>query len=186
MGLRINNNISAMNSHRNLQANDTQLSKSLEKLSSGLKINRAADGPASLVVSEQMRAQISGLNQAVQNSEIAVSMIQTSEGALNEVNSLLVNMRQLAVHAANEGANDGVMLAADQAEIENSLAGIDRISRDTQFGTKKLLDGSNGANGATTGQGLAFVEAGTGTVDSGDNGYDIVVTQTASKSNLQG
>lgn len=148
MSLRINNNVAAINAHRNLVNTTTNLAKSMEKLSSGYRINRAADNPAGLVISEQFRAQIAGLNQAIANSEGSVNMIQTAEGALNEINNLLVSMRELAIHAANEGFNDTAQLQADQAEIDNAIKTIDRISANTQFGTKKLLDGTK-ANIAT-------------------------------------
>jgi len=114
----------------------------MEKLSSGYRINNASDDPAGLVISEQFRAQIAGLDQAVANSEGSINMIQTAEGALDEINNLLVSMRELAIHAANEGFNDDDQLAADQAEISNAIATITRIAANTQFGTKKLLDGS--------------------------------------------
>lgn len=143
MSLRINNNISAMNAHRNLVGNNEALGKSLERLSSGMKINRGADGPAALVISEYMRAQVNGLEQATRNNETAVNMVQTAEGALDEVGKLLVSVRQQAVAAANEGTNDPAMREASQQEIENALQSIDRISRDTQFGRKNILDGSN-------------------------------------------
>ncbi|GAB4318474.1 MAG: flagellin [Candidatus Zixiibacteriota bacterium] len=142
MSLRINHNIAAMDAHRNLVMTTRSLSQSMEKLSSGFRINRASDDPAGLVISEQFRAQIAGLNRAIQNSEGSINMIQTAEGALTEINSLLVKMRELAIHAANEGFNDTAQLDADQAEIANSIATIDRIAANTQFGTKKLLDGS--------------------------------------------
>lgn len=142
MSLRINHNIAAINANRNLKLTTTALNKSMEKLSSGFRINQAADDPAGLVISEQFRSQIAGLNRAIENSEGSISMIQTAEGALTEINSLLVSMRELAIHAANEGFNDADQLAADQAEIENAIATIDRIAANTQFGTKKLLDGS--------------------------------------------
>jgi flagellin len=142
MSLRINHNIAALNAHRNLTNTTNELSKSMEKLSSGYRINRASDDPAGLVISEQFRAQVAGLNRAISNSEGSINMIQTAEGALNEMNSLLVSMRELAIHAANEGFNDANQLAADQAEIENALKTIDRIATNTQFGTKKLLDGT--------------------------------------------
>jgi flagellin len=148
MSLRINNNIAAINAHRNLLLTTMDLSKSMEKLSSGYQINQAADNPAGLVISEQFRAQIAGLNRAISNSEGSINMIQTAEGALNELNNLLVSMRELAIHAANEGFNDTAQLEADQAEIDNAIKTIDRIAANTQFGTKKLLDGSK-ANIAT-------------------------------------
>ena len=150
MSLRINHNVSAINSHRNLQANQAEMSKTLERLSSGMKINRASEGPASLVISEQMRAQIAGLNQAIDNSETAVSLVQTTEANMSEISNLLTSIRQLSIHAANEGVNDEVMLEADQREIENALATIDRIASQAQFGTKRLLDGSRGAAGTAS------------------------------------
>lgn len=148
MSLRINHNLAALNAHRNLLNTTGDLSSSMQKLSSGFRINQGSDNPAGLVISEQFRAQIAGLNRAVENSEGSISMIQTAEGALNEINNLLISMRELAIHAANEGFNDADQLAADQAEIENAIATIDRIAVNTQFGTKKLLDGSK-ANSAT-------------------------------------
>ena len=142
MSLRINNNVESLNAHRHLINNDKQLSKSIERLSSGQKINRGADGPASLVISEGMRAQIGSLQQATDNNEAAISLVQTAEGALNEVSKLLGDMRQRAVSAANLGINDQNSVNASQKEIENALEAIDRISNNTQFGSKNLLDGS--------------------------------------------
>ncbi len=142
MSLRINHNLSALNANRNLNNTQNALAKSMQKLSSGFRINQGADDPAGLVISEQFRAQIAGLNRAIGNSEGSISMIQTAEGALNEISNLLISMRELAIHAANEGFNDADQLAADQAEIENAITTVDRIAANTQFGTKKLLDGS--------------------------------------------
>ena len=186
MSLKINHNVSAINSHRNLQANQAEMSKTLERLSSGLKINRASEGPASLVISEQMRAQIAGLNQAIDNSETAVSLVQTTEANMAEISNLLTSIRQLSIHAANEGVNDEVMLEADQKEIENALATIDRISSQAQFGTKRLLDGSRGAAGTTTGENLEFVGASLETGDSRENGFDVKITEVATKANISG
>ena len=186
MSLRINHNISALNGHRQLLINDRDLGKSLERLSSGMRINRAADGPASLIISEQMRAQLKGLQQAVDNSETAVSMVQTTESALVEVSNLLVSMRQLAIHAANEGANDESMLEADQLEMENALNTIDRITVNAQFGRKKLLDGSNGANGVGIGRGLEFISATPETRQSPVEGYEVRVQQLGSQAFIEG
>ena len=138
MGMRVNNNIASMTALRHLGATERNAQKNLERLSSGMSINTAADGPAQLMVSERMRAQIKGLEQAIRNSETSITMMQTTEGALSEVSSILLSLRQLSIHAANEGANDTQMLAADQSEVENLMASLDRISRNTQFGTKKI------------------------------------------------
>ncbi len=142
MSLRINHNLAAINANRNLKITSNAISKSMQKLSSGFRINQAADDPAGLVISEQFRSQIAGLNRAIQNSEGSITMIQTAEGALTEINNLLISMKELAIHAANEGFNDTDQLAADQAEIVNAIATIDRIAANTQFGTKKILDGT--------------------------------------------
>ena len=181
MALRINNNISALNALRNLNETDNALSSSLEKLSSGERINRAADSPANMVISEQMRGQIASIGQAIQNSEASISMVQTAEAALNEVSALLISMRQRAIHAANEGANDEKMLAADQAEIENALDTVDRIARTSQFGTRILLDGSNGANGVAVGDGMSFVLASPITKSSPADGYQVNITRPATR-----
>ncbi|MBF0289972.1 MAG: flagellin [SAR324 cluster bacterium] len=186
MAFRINHNISSLNTQRQLEKVNRASSRTLEHLSSGMKINRAADGPASLVISENMRAQISGLNQAVENSESGISMVQTAEGALAEVNRLLIDVRQLTIHASNEGVNDEKMLAADQAEITNALETIDRISTVSQFGTKRLLNGSRGANGVTNGEGLQFIAAGPNTKTSPVEGYAVVIDQVATKSVVAG
>src|SRR3989304_3199707 len=148
MSLRINHNLAALNANRNLKHTTAKMSQSMQNVPSGFRTNAAADDPAGLVISEQFRSQIAGLNRAIQNSEGSISMIQTAEGALTEINNLLISMRELAIHAANEGFNDADQLAADQAEIANAIKTIDRIAANTQFGTKKLLDGAN-ANTAT-------------------------------------
>jgi flagellin len=142
MSLRINLNSAALSAHRQLQSTDKALSVSIERLSSGYRINRAADDPAGLAISENLRAQVSGLGQAIANSSDAVNVIRTAEGALAEVHSLLRTMRNLAVHAANEGANDATSVAADQTQIDAAALALTRISDNTQFGTKKLLDGT--------------------------------------------
>ena len=186
MALRINNNISSINTQRQLVATSDRTAKTLEKLSSGLKINRGADGPASLVISERLRAQIAGLNQAIDNSETGISLVQTTESALDEVSRMLVSIRQRALHAANEGVNDTAMLEADQQEIDNAIATINRIAKFTRFGTKNLLDGSRSANGVASGEFLEFVRAGVNTKTSPFSGYEVDITQAATRSSVKG
>jgi flagellin len=144
MSLSINNNITALNAWRQLKNTDFKLSQNMERLSSGLRINRAADDPAGLVISEKMRAQLVGLDAAMKNSEKAINMIQTAEAALDQVQKLLDKMRQLALDSANAGVNDEDMLQANQDELDEAIASITRIANYTQFGTKKLLDGTLG------------------------------------------
>src|SRR5881227_2300081 len=116
MGLRVNNNIAAFNAYRNLSVTDGQLGKSLEKLSSGLRINRAADDAAGLSISEGLRSQVGGLKVAVRNAQDGISVVQTAEGALNEVHSILQRMRDLAVQYNNSGSQDSNAVAAAQTE----------------------------------------------------------------------
>ena len=175
-----------MRAYRSLITVNEAGQRNMERLASGLRINRAADSPASLVVSERMRGQISSLNQAIENSEVSISLAQTTEGALSEINRVLTNMRQLAVHASNIGVNDPKMMEADQAELRNSIEMIERVAKDTQFGTKALLDGSKGANGAATGDGLYFVSASEETKSSPTQGYEVRVARAASKATRTG
>ena len=164
MSLVVSNNVASLTAQHNLFRSSSMLSKSLERLSSGYRVNRGADGPAALVISEQQRAQIAGLEKAIENTEKGVSVVQTAEGALNEINSLLVKIRSLALDSANAGVNDANSLAANQAEIDNALDTINRIANNTQFGTKKLLDGSAGITGSTTGADVNFINGTSATV----------------------
>ncbi|MFZ9010213.1 MAG: flagellin, partial [bacterium] len=181
MALRVNSNVAALNALRHLNHTEKELSRNLERLSSGRRLNRAADGPAELVISEQMKAQITGLEQSIRNSETSISMMQTTEGALSEVSSILINLRQLAVHSANEATNDEKMLQANQGEIENLLVTLSNISKNTQFGTRTLLDGSNSVSGVAVGDGMDFVEAKEFTKASPAEGYKINITQPATR-----
>jgi len=178
--------MSAANAHRNVVNNSSAQTKTMEKLSSGLKINRAADSPAQLQISENLRAQASGLRQSIDNSEMAISLMQTAEGALEEVSRALIQARQLAVHAGNEGANDQNMLQADQSELNNILEQVNRIATSTQYGHNYLLDGSRAGNGVTTGANLEFVEGGTEAHSSSVGGYDIKINNAATRATHSG
>ncbi len=149
MSTRINTNTTAFNAANNLSLNSDALSKNIERLSSGLRINSAADDASGLVISESLRAQSAGLDQASRNTNDAVNVVKTAEGALNEVHSLLINIRQLVVHAANVGVNDPTAEAADKAAISQAVDSIDRIAKTTQFNNKNLLVGS-GTGSETT------------------------------------
>src|SRR5438105_3374846 len=148
MSLRINTNVTALTALRNLDQTSNSVSTSIQRLSSGLRINNASDDPAGLIISEGLRAQIDGLNQAISNAQDADNLIKTAEGGLTEVNSLLRSIRQLAVHAANTGVNDANAVHADQQQISSALSSIDRIATQTQFGNKRLLDGTSGISAA--------------------------------------
>lgn len=138
--MRIQHNISALNTHRNLTFNNTQASKNLEKLSSGYKINRAGDDAAGLAISEKMRGQIRGLDMATKNAQDSISLIQTAEGALNETHAILQRMRELAVQSAND-TNTTTDRGHLQKEIDQLATEITRIANTTEFNTKKLLSG---------------------------------------------
>lgn len=148
--MRINHNIAALNTYRQLTMGTNAASKSMEKLSSGLRINRAGDDAAGLAISEKMRGQIRGLEQASRNAQDGISMIQTAEGALNEVHSILQRMRELANQSAN-GTNTDDDRKALQDEVKQLKDEIDRIGNTTEFNTKKLLNGSLQSAGAVTG-----------------------------------
>src|SRR3712207_2202331 len=142
MGLRVNNNIAAFNSYRNLSVTDGQMSKSLEKLSSGFRINRAADDAAGLAISEGLRAQIGGLKVAVRNSQDGISVVQTAEGALTETHSILQRMRDLAVQSANDGGQNANSKANANAEFAQLALELTDIADKTTFNSTKLLDGT--------------------------------------------
>jgi flagellin len=142
VGLRINNNIAAFNAYRNLSVTDSAMSKSLEKLSSGYRINRAADDAAGLAISEGLRSQIGGLKVAVRNAQDGVSVVQTAEGALNESQAILQRMRDLAVQAANGGSQDATAQAAADTEFQQLNKELDRIANTTNFNGNSLLGGA--------------------------------------------
>jgi flagellin len=148
--MRINHNITALNTHRQLSTNTTNTSKNIEKLSSGLRINRAGDDAAGLAISEKMRGQIRGLDQASRNSQDAISMIQTAEGSLSETHSILQRMRELAVQASNE-TNTAEDRGEIQKEVNQLTSEINRIGNTTEFNTKKLLNGDFDFKAATAG-----------------------------------
>ncbi|WP_062137910.1 flagellin N-terminal helical domain-containing protein [Demequina aestuarii] len=143
MGLSINQNIAAMNSYRNLSNTQNDLSKSLEKLSSGFRINRAADDAAGLAISEGLRSQVGGLKVAARNAQDGISVVQTAEGALTEVHAMLQRMRDLGVQAAND-SNNAEARANIATEVTNLQSELSRIADTTNFNGTKLLDGSAG------------------------------------------
>jgi len=146
MALTINTNVMSLNAQRNLSTSGTQLATSLQRLSSGLRINSAKDDAAGLAISDRMTTQISGLNQAARNANDGISLAQTTEGALQEVTNNLQRIRELAVQSANATNSDSDRLALDQ-EVTQRIAEIDRIASQTSFNGRKVLDGSFG--GAT-------------------------------------
>ncbi|CAM5797197.1 MULTISPECIES: flagellin Hag [Brevibacillus] len=159
--MRINHNISALNTHRQLTGNTGMAAKSMEKLSSGLRINRAGDDAAGLSISEKMRGQIRGLEMAQKNSQDGISLIQTAEGALTETHAILQRMRELVVQAGNTGTQQTEDLKSIQDELDQLITEIDGISNRTEFNGKKLLDGSQASGftfqiGANAGQQLTL------------------------------
>ena len=146
----INHNLNSMNAHRNMSFNTAQTGKAMEKLSSGLRINRAGDDAAGLAISEKMRGQIRGLDQSTRNAQDGISLIQTAEGALNETHSILQRMRELAVQSSND-TNTGTDRTEIQKEVDQLAIEITRISNNTEFNTKKLLDGSASTGSGVTG-----------------------------------
>jgi len=144
MSFRINTNISAMNALRNVGQANASFNQSITRLSSGLRINSAADDPAGLIISESFRAQLNGLDAALRNSQDAVNYAKTAEGALDEINLLLRDARGLAVASANTGTLSQTAIQANQSQLQSISQSVTRIAQQTQFGTKRLLDGSSG------------------------------------------
>jgi len=187
----INHNIPALNTYNALKSNNKGMAKSLEKLSTGLRINRAADDAAGLAISEKMRSQIRGLDQASRNAQDGISMIQTAEGALNETHSILQRMRELSVQAAND-----TYTSQDRSEIQKEMdqltEEVDRIANTTEFNTKKLLDGTTSAIVSTDKLSTkAFVRDGLRIVDQfgqkkdGGGNYRLDITTTAGTNEVQ-
>lgn len=183
MSLRINLNSAALTAHRMLAGTDGTLGKTIERLSSGFRINAASDDPAGLVISEKLRAQVSGLEKAISNAGDAVNMVKTSEAALNEVSSLLRTMRDLAVHAANTGGNDDAAVAADQAQITQAISSLNKIAEETMFGQKKLLNGTAGIMASITGTAVTAMDLSKSTL-SADSDIYVDVKQAATKATL--
>src|SRR5215203_2681572 len=139
---RINTNVASLTAQRGLAKSQKTLSDMLQRLSSGLRINRGADDPAGLIASEGLRSEISGINQAIDNSSRASNVISTAEGALSEVASLLLNIKDLVVEAANSGALSPEEIKANQLQVDSAVESVTRISNTTTFAGLKLLDGS--------------------------------------------
>ncbi len=177
---RINQNISSLNAQRNLEINSERIGQSIERLSSGLRINRGADDPAGLVMSELLRAQVSGLDVAQQNASQGVNLIKTAEGALDEISGMLRQMRDLAVAAASDSNLNADARAALQSQVESALTTIDKVATNTKYAGRALLDGSAGTNvniidNATVGtQGLT-------TLGTQDDGYISIQVNTAAE-----
>jgi flagellin len=146
--MRINTNIMALNAYNNLQNTSNSLSASLSKLSSGYRINKAADDASGLVISENLKSQVSGLMQATRNAQDGISVVQTAEGALSSVQAMLQRIRDLVIQSANTGASDSTARQAAQNEIVQLRDEIDRVANTTSFGNASLLDGSFGAQAA--------------------------------------
>jgi flagellin len=186
--VQINQNIMAFNAYRNLSATQTSMAKSLEKLSSGYRINRAADDASGLVVSQGLRAQVSALKQATRNAQDGISVVQTAEGSLSEVHSMLNRIRDLIIQSANTASSDSNARQAAQNEITQLRSEIDRIAGTTSFGTQKLLNGSFGSQEArattvVTGAGSGVAVGGATatfdlTVDAGGTSTSVTVTVT--------
>ncbi|MCY6483668.1 flagellin [Clostridium aestuarii] len=180
----INHNMNALNAHRSMMSNVNRAGKSMEKLSSGLRINRAGDDAAGLAISEKMRGQIRGLDQAGRNSQDGISMIQTAEGALNETHSILQRMRELATQASND-TNTSVDRGEIQKEINQLTSEINRVGNTTEFNTQKLLNGDRAKKAsvaATQGEyNISAIAAGTLTID----GEDITIGATVTAAAIQ-
>src|SRR4051794_22631884 len=184
MSLRVNTNTMAFNAYRNLSATDASMGKSLEKLSSGLRINRAGDDASGLVISENLRSQVGGLKQAVRNAQDGISVVQTAEGALTEVHAMLQRMRDLAVQASNTGSNGTTAIAAAQAEVDQLVSAIGDIASRTKFNGTSLLATAGGSSltfqvGANSGETLSVSLKDMGVPSRGISALSLATASTA-------
>src|SRR5215212_6628602 len=184
---RINTNVASLTAQRGLSKTQKQLSSTLQRLSSGLRINRGADDPAGLIASEGLRSEMSGIGQAIDNSQRASNVISTAEGALSEVAALLLNVKELVVEAANSGALSPDEIAANQLQVDSAVESITRISNTTTFAGLHLLNGSldyitSGVNTADI-KALDIAQANFGTADMIP--VDITVVTSARTAELQ-
>lgn len=186
MGLRINTNVPAAKAVRWLQNSDQMLSRSLERLSTGLRINRAADDPSGLVISEQLRAQINSLQQASENAQNASNLLNTTEAALNEVNALLIKLRESAVYALNTGGASVEQINAEQDSVDQALEAIDRVAATTRFATRHLLNGESAFNVRSQSSAITDLEPISVTFDrrTSETSFSLVVTQAASQATM--
>ena len=175
MSLRINQNVTSLSTYANLNSTSNRMEKSIGKLSSGLRINSAADDAAGLAISEKMRSQISGLNRAKLNAQDGISMIQTAEGGLNETESIIQRMRELAIQGSNDTLTSNDRLEI-QKEINQLRDAIDDISNTTEYNTKKLLNGSQTAQLSSSSSYIRGMVTGNG-VDGGDFKVSMTVIQ---------
>jgi flagellin len=184
MGLSVNTNVASLNAQVNLSKSTNRLNQSMERLSTGMQINKAGDNPAGLVISEMQRKEISGLSGAIKNIERGVNAVQTAESGLGEINDLLLKIRSIAVDSANTATHDSASLAANQAEVDKLALSITRISDTTKFGTKNLLDGTFSAQqfqiGAFSGENTTLTIADT---DAAALGIDALDVTTAAGAN---
>ncbi len=188
MSFRVNTNVSAMNALRNVGMVGLDQAKSITRLSTGLRINSAADDPAGLIISENFRSQIQSLGQAVRNNQDAINFAKTAEGALDEVNKLLRDARSLAIAAGNTATLDAAQIQANQTQLSSIVSSVTRISQQTQFGQKKLLDGSAGVTGAVTNganfNGIALSGVFNGSALTTAAAITVAVTQVADKATV--
>lgn len=186
MGLRVNTNQSSLTALRMLQNSDKSLQTSLQRLSTGLRINKAADDPSGLVISEQLRAQVNSLQQASHNAQNAANLVNTGEAALQEVNTLLIQIRESAVFALNTGGSSAEQVDAEQDAVDNAIAAIDRIAATTRFATRHLLNGESGFNIRSKSTEISDLNPISVSWDprTSDTSFSLTVTQNASQATL--
>jgi flagellin len=190
MSFRVNTNIQAMAAMRNLSLTGMELGKSVGRLSSGLRIVTAADDPAGLIASEGLRAQLTGIDQALRNNQDAINFSKTAEGAMDEINRLLNDARALAVASANSATLTDAQRQANQSQLNSIVQSITRIAQNTSFGSKKLIDGSAGTYAASTNgakaSGFSFTGAFNGSAITTDSTITIAVTTSAERAVITG
>ncbi len=186
MTLSVNHNIPALQAARSVRKTSGEQAVRQERLASGERISRASQAPSDLVLSERMRSHRGALESALRNASASSSMLQTAEASLAEINTMLVDLRGLAVQAANEGIHDENTLILIQSEATNLLESIDRVANTTRFGTRDLLAGQHSASGTIEGEGVKLINASGETRTSPAGGYEVRITQSPLQPHMQG
>lgn len=186
MGLRVNTNTSSLTALRLLGQNDKNINSTLQRLSTGLRINRAADDPSGLVISEQLRSQVSSLRQATENASFAANLLNTTEAALTEVNAMLIQIRESTIFALNTGGSSVEQINAEQDAVDQLLEAIDRVASTTRFATRSLLNGDSAFNVRSQSSEIVDLNPISVTFDqrSSQTSFNLLVTQNASQAIL--
>ena len=178
---RIGNSSSDLRTQNNISLTNQEFTKSIEKLASGKRINKASDDPSSVVIAERLKSQISGTEQAIRNTELDITLLQTGESAMGEISTILHRAKQVAIQAGNEAVNDQATQSVLQQEYDDLMDALDTIVRSTKFGDKKVIGGDLSVSGLTSSSQVQFIKGGNDMASTGPEGVELVIEQNATR-----